>query len=156
MKNDYYEYLNGYSEGDKNIQIEIYEKTEISKENLENIKSLNKEIRLLLFAEVYCPDCRVFVPIVEKMREINPNLKIEIIKRKGNEELMGKYKVTRIPSLIKIEDGKSEVVYEEFPENVKIKIKSCDVEEKYQLIKRYRTGEFNQDIEKELIDKIYT
>ena len=58
--------------------------------------------------------------------------------------------------MIKIEDEKYEVVYEEFPENVKIKIKSCDVEEKYQLIKRYRTGEFNPNIEKELIDKIYT
>lgn len=155
MGKDYKSYLQGSKDEHRKIQESIFEKITLSEEGIKKIKEIDRKIKLLVFAEVYCPDCRVFIPFIEKIRAENENIKVEIVKRSGNEdEMEKKYGLTRIPSAVKIENGEKRVIYEEFPETLKEKIKDKNGMEKIELITHYRMGKFNIEIEKELIEKI--
>ncbi len=117
MGKDYKSYLQGSTDEHRKIQESIFEKITLSEEGIKKIKEIDRKIKLLVFAEVYCPDCRVFIPFIEKIRAENENIKVEIVKRSGNEdEMEKKYGLTRIPSAVKIENGEKRVIYEEFPE----------------------------------------
>ena len=60
-------YLN--SEGDtenKERQLKIINKIILSDESVQKIKNINKEIKILAVAEIYCPDCRAVVCFCDK------------------------------------------------------------------------------------------
>ena len=61
-------YLN--SEGDtenKERQLKIINKIILSDESVQKIKNINKEIKILAVAEIYCPDCRAVVCVMGKI-----------------------------------------------------------------------------------------
>ena len=46
--------------------LEIYNEVEIDKELFNKIKSINKPIYILAFAELWCPDCIINLPALKK------------------------------------------------------------------------------------------
>ena len=47
-------------------QLKIIDKITLSEETEKAVKSINKEIKILCLAQVYCPDCRAIVPFMKK------------------------------------------------------------------------------------------
>ena len=70
-------YLN--SEGDtenKERQLKIINKIILSDVSVQKIKNINKEIKILAVAEVYCPDCRAVVYVLDKIYVLDGQIKI--------------------------------------------------------------------------------
>ncbi|HHX2505739.1 TPA: thioredoxin family protein [Neisseria subflava] len=68
----YAEYLDFDTEEDKLKQQQLYQATELSAQTVVAVKKISRPQNWLLAAAPYCPDCRVFVPFIQKMAELNP------------------------------------------------------------------------------------
>lgn len=92
-------------ESEENIAKRIkerYEKTMLDEDLIEKIK-FKDEVNILAFAESWCPDSQVNVPIVAKIASYNKNFKLRILKREGNEEHMRPYYIdgkAKIPTFV--------------------------------------------------------
>lgn len=133
-------------------QLKIMDKITISSESEEKIKSISKEINILAVAEVFCPDCRAIVPFLEKFSKINNNIKIKYAKREDVSDLLiQKTGVAKLPTLFYNDGEKLQLILLEFP-----KVVLDDMEknkENYDEIKyNFRTGKYNDKIEKELVN----
>ena len=149
--NDFNEYLNYSDETDKAKQLKIMDKIMLSEETEEKIKSISKKIAFLIFAEPYCPDCRAFVPFMEKFAELNPMVHVTYLSRKDNLELLASLsEEARIPSMFSYVQGKGHLVYLELPNFVWERIKNG--EDSSELRYNYRTGVYNKELEKELLN----
>ena len=133
-------------------QLKIIDKIELSAETEKTVKSINKEIKILCFAQVYCPDCRAIVPFIKKFSDLNSNIKIDYLPREGHEDLLKKLTDTvKIPTLVSQKEDKLSVFLLEFPNIVQKEMKENP--ENYDEIKyNFRIGKYNKEIEKELID----
>lgn len=133
-------------------QLKIIDKITLSEETEKAVKSINKEIKILCFAQVYCPDCRAIVPFMKKFSELNSNIKVNYLPREGNEELLKKLTETvKIPTLVYEKENNMSVFLLEFPNVVQKAMKENP--ENYDEIKyNFRTGKYNQEIEKELVN----
>ena len=77
----YTEYLDFDTEEDKLKQQQLYQATELSVQTAAAVKKISRPQNWLLAAAPYCPDCRVFVPFIQKMAELNPNIRVNYIAR---------------------------------------------------------------------------
>ena len=87
---------------------------------------------------------------MQKFAELNPNIKIKYKTKEDAKDL--KYgNIEKIPTLIRYTDDTDEIFLSEFPKVVK---KMMEEEpEKFEDIKyNFRTGKYNTEIEKELVD----
>jgi thiol-disulfide isomerase/thioredoxin len=151
--NDFNEYLDYSTEEDKAKQLRIMDKILLSEGAKEKIKSIDKKISFMIFAEPYCPDCRAFVPFMEKFAELNPLIHVTYLSRKDNLELLASLsKEARIPSMFAYINGKGRLVYLELPNFVWQRIK--DGEDQSELRYNYRTGVYNKELEEELLEII--
>ena len=147
------DYLNFSDNGEySQKQLKIIDKIELSAETEKTVKSINKEIKILCFAQVYCPDCRAIVPFMKKFSDLNSNIKIDYLPREGHEDLLKKLTDTvKIPTLVSQKEDKLSVFLLEFPNIVQKEMKENP--ENYDDIKyNFRIGKYNKEIEKELID----
>ncbi len=155
---------NGYLESDlleyKEKQEKIFSKIELSDNNIKKIKKIHNTVNLVVFAEVYCPDCRALVPYIEKIRSLNNKINVSIFPRKGNENYLTAHsKEGKIPTVLMEDLKKGDEIFvpilEEFPEKIKSEILSLtNEEEKSNFIYEYRTGHRNNEIENYLVEKI--
>ncbi len=130
----------------KEKTLELYEKISIPEALTQEIRKLNRTINVLVFAEIWCPDCMINVPVLQKMSDINSNIKIRIVSRSGNEALMEAYKLKgkpKIPTFVFMNEGYEELgIFIEQPKVVKeVELKGKQVE----IIvakRKYRKGEF--------------
>ena len=122
---------NGYLESDlleyREKQEKIFEKIELSQKNIKKIKGIHNTVNLVVFAEIYCPDCRALIPYIEKIKNLNSKINVSIFPRKGNENYLTAHsKEGKIPTIL-MEDLKKgdEIfvpVFEEFPDKIKNEI----------------------------------
>ena len=151
--NDFSEYLNYSDETDKEKQLKIMDKIILGEDTKEKIRTINKGLSFVIFAEPYCPDCRAFVPFMEKFAELNPLIQVTYLSRKDNLELLVSLsKEARIPSMFAYVNGKTTLVYMELPNFVWKRIKNG--EDESELRYSYRTGVYNKEVEKELLDVV--
>jgi len=147
-----------YMESSTKEQLEIYNKTFISDENIVKLKKLDENINVIAFSEGYCPDCNVSLPMLKRFQEINSKILIYIFKRVGNEKFLEEnLGEARIPTFMFFDkDMKALGVYVEFPKELKERIISEKIDEKKKLIEDYRQGKYNLLIEEEFLDIIFS
>lgn len=157
---DYISYLDSDLAEYKEKQEKIYEKIVLDKKNVKKIKSINKIVNLIVFAELYCPDCRALIPYVEKIKSLNSHINISIFPRKGNETFMERHTGTaKIPTVL-IEDLKKGdetflPIFVEFPDQIRDELEAIETEEdRESYIYNYRTGKRNSEIEEFIVKKI--
>lgn len=149
--NDFKNYLEYSEQEHKEKQLKIMDKITISEDTADQIKKINKKLEFLIFAEPYCPDCRSFVPFMEKFAEINPNIKVDYLSRTNNMELLSSLsKEARIPSMFYHIKDKYYIAYLELPKFVWDRINKG--EDSNELRYNYRTGVYNKELEKELLE----
>jgi len=77
-----------------------------SEEAVSAMSSVNEKSTWLLITESWCGDAAHIVPVINKMAELNPNIKLRIVLRDDNEELMDAFLTNggrAIPKLIMLD-----------------------------------------------------
>lgn len=156
---DYNEYLISSLKEYHLKQDEIYEKISLTEEVIEKVKEIRINTNIIVFAEIYCPDSRIVLPLVEKMRQINDRLNVYIFPRAGNEKYMELHtEHSKIPSIMVEDIGLPEdeliLIYEEFLPSFKKDLELSAETERGNLISKYRTGNYNNEIQNYLIHEI--
>ncbi|QZY54701.1 thioredoxin family protein [Crassaminicella profunda] len=152
------EFVNKDKDTYKERTLEVYKNIAID-ESLENdILGIKEIVNILVFAEIWCPDCMINVPALQKMIEINPNFAISIVSREGNEVFMDNYKVngkTKIPTfLIMDKNFKPLGAFIEQPQILK------DIEGKGKQVeiivakRKYKKGEYIVETIKEILNMV--
>jgi len=156
---NYEGYLNSDLLEYKVKQEKIFDKIELSLETQKKIKLIKNTVNIVIFAEIYCPDCRAVVPFLEKFSRLNNNFNINIFPREGNKSYISKHsKFSYIP-LVLLEDiskGEDEFVniLEGSLPRIMSKMDNSVSKEREEAIYEFRTGKNNLELENYLIDKI--
>lgn len=131
-----------------------YEKTSLSEGAKEKLGKLISSRKVVGFSEGYCPDCVAVLPYMERMKEENKNIDFTIKHKTGNEEALVEVAgESRIPLLISFdENGEPLSVFLEFPEKLKAEMRSAAIEDKKELVVKFRSGAYNNLIEEALLD----
>lgn len=90
--------------------VEITKVISICDEYVEKIKNFDKPYNFLLSAESWCPYVRATIPVLVKMTQINPNIKLSIITEgRGFKYLREKLKISEelyvIPTLAILDEN---------------------------------------------------
>ncbi|ADD03263.1 conserved hypothetical protein [Thermoanaerobacter italicus Ab9] len=141
-------------ESEENIAKRIkdrYEKTVLDEDLIEKIK-FKDEVNILAFAESWCPDSQVNVPIVAKIASYNKNFKLRILKREGNEEYMKPYYIdgkAKIPTFVFMDKDFKEIGHWiERPGIVKELAKSGEEDWR----RDYLKGKYDKNIIEEIVN----
>lgn len=149
---NYKEYLKNGSEMDAAKQEKILTKIEINQDLQEKIKAYDKKVELMVFAELFCPDCKATVAILEKVAELNDNINITYYPRTTNLEVLQKLSgAAKIPTVINADT--KEVIMIEFTDYVYEQF-GRDKLAKAEIVYNSRTGKYNNENIEELIAKI--
>ncbi|AOY75149.1 thioredoxin family protein [Clostridium formicaceticum] len=139
--------------------LEIYENIFLEEQLIEKIKKIDKPIYVLAFAEIWCPDCMINVPALQKMRDINENIKIGILPREGNEAYMEDYKVggkTKLPTFVILEENyKEKGVFIETPKIVRDIVANGNEVEVIVAKRKYKKGEYITNTIEEILAIIF-
>ncbi|AFK85981.1 MULTISPECIES: thioredoxin family protein [Thermoanaerobacterium] len=118
-------------------------------ESIKNIKNSSRVSSVLAFAESWCPDCQVSVPIMAKICDIL-EIDFHILKRKGHEEEMMalcKEKEARIPTFVFLNHDFNVLdIWIERPKAIKELVAKGD--------NSFRSGYVNGAYDKEIIDEL--
>lgn len=150
------EYLNKQQEKYGDVQNKAYENTILSEATKNTIKDLNDTIHLAVFSEGFCPDCIVTIPFIQRLKEENPKLNVHIFPRTGFEDFLNDaVGDTRIPTVITFDSSMNpKGAYVEMPKELSSKMTNLSMDERKALISEYRSGKYNDLIEKNLLDII--
>lgn len=149
------EFVNLDEDSYKEKTLSIFQTIKIDNELENRIKNVNKKINILICAEMWCPDCMINVPVVEKMRQINENINLSIVERENNEEYFSKYvsgENVKIPTFIFFDGDFNEIgSFVERPNYVK-EIQSSDNQPlKIVTMRKYKKGEFTCETLKDIL-----
>ena len=138
------------------IQDKTYVNTELSSNAKEKIKRLDKVVHAAIFTEGFCPDCIVTIPFVQRLAEENSNLKVHLFHRSDFEGFLEKaVGCINIPAVITFtEDMDPKGAYVEMPKELVEKLPIISNNERKVLVAEYRSGKYNDLIEKDLLDII--
>ncbi|MEG1255564.1 thioredoxin family protein [Clostridium sp.] len=150
------EYLKKQHDKYGDIQDKIYEGTELSDTTKEKIKTLDKVIHTAIFTEGFCPDCIVTIPFLQRLCEENKNLKIHLFPRTGFEDFLNEaVGGLSIPAVITFSENMDpKGAYVEMPKELSKKMPLISNDERKVLVAEYRSGKYNDLIEKDLLDII--
>ncbi len=83
--------------------------------SVDTISAFDKSVIWLVLTESWCGDAAIALPVMNKIAELNPNIRFRVLLRDGNSELMDRFltKGTKsIPKLIVVDQGTKSVVAE--------------------------------------------
>ncbi|WP_035289115.1 thioredoxin family protein [Clostridium sp. KNHs214] len=143
---EYTDFLDSKDLDTKNKVLEIYNNIEIGRDLEDKIKGIDKEVDIIAFAEIWCPDCMINVPALEKIHILNPKINFKVVSREGNENYLDNYAVDgkpKIPTFI-VTDKNEKVLgaFIERPEIVRKVENSGNQVDVIVTKKKYRKGEF--------------
>ena len=151
-------FLNKDKDIDRQKTLDIYNNIDLEDDLIERIKEIDVPIYILVFAEIWCPDCMINIPALQKIAHINPNVKISILPREGNEKYMTRYEIAgkpKIPTFVILDDEYEEMgAFIENPKKLKEIAKQSNEVEVTILRRKYRKGAYIKDTIIEILDII--
>lgn len=138
--------------------LEMYANINLPEAVEARIKAINHRVNILVFAEIWCPDCLINVPALQKLKDTNSNIHIRILPRDGNEEVLAPYKVggkIKIPTFIVLDKDYKEIgSFIETPIIVRDVVNRGNQVEIIVAQRKYRKGEFINNTIEELLNII--
>jgi len=152
------EMLNKSDEPYRNKCEEIINNVKVDENILNNIKSITKQINILAFAEIWCPDCQINLPAIDAISKNNNNIQFKIVPRDGNESYLEKHKVdgkAKIPTFIIMDENFNEIgAFIEIPSIVKDVINRGNQVELIVTKREYRNGKYVSNTIEDILDII--
>lgn len=152
------EFVNTDTSTYKENTLQVYNSINFEDEYIEKIKSIDRTINILVCAEMWCPDCMINVPVLEKMKELNPNINISIVKKEGNENFFSKYAINgviKIPTFVVFDENFNELgSFVEHPKKVTEVISKGNQPNIIVTMRKYRKGEYAQETLKDILELI--
>lgn len=152
----YKEYLNKATNEQLEMILRHEECEKITKEGIDKVKNLKKKVDILVFAELRCEDAATTIPILNQLCNLNEKINVKFYYKTENEEFISKLIGDgKIPTIISMNEEKRVLdSYLEFPRIVREKIAGKSDEDRKKVVKQVRSGNFNKDIQNDLIELI--
>ena len=152
------EFVNMDEDSYKEKTLEVFNSIDFSGEFVERVKSIDKNVKILICAEIWCPDCMINVPVVEKMRNMNNKIEISIVSREGNEEFFKKFnngEKARIPTFIFYDEEFNLLgTFIERPRIVKEVYRTDNQTTIIVTMRKYRKGEYTEETLKDILNTL--
>lgn len=152
------EFVNKDNDTYREKTLEILNSIKFDDQSVKKVKRINKKINVLICAELWCPDCMINVPVIEKMRKYNSNISISIVGRDGHEEFFKKFSKSdsvRIPTFIFYDEKFNELgSFVEYPKVIRDIVERGNQPNIIVAKRKYRKGEYAQDTLKDILDII--
>ena len=136
--------------------LEIFNQINFDEEYIHKIKNINRKINVIICAEMWCPDCMINVPVLEKMRKYNDNINISIVGKEGNEEYFKKYahgESVKIQTFVFYDEDFNEIgSIIEHPKKIKDIIANGNQPNIIVAMRKYRKGEYAQETLKDILE----
>lgn len=152
------DFVNNDEDTYRDKTLEIYNSLKFSNKLIEKIKSIDKNIKVLVCAEIWCPDCMINVPVLKKMQDYNKNIQISIVKKEGNENFFKYYSISdsiKIPTFIFYDDKFNKLgSFIEYPKKIKDVVSKGNQSRIIVTKRKYRKGEYAQETLKDILNII--
>lgn len=136
--------------------LEILESINFDEEYIKEINSINEEVNILIYGEIWCADCMINIPVVEKMKQYNNKVKMSIVNKEIKIENNVKLEEhIRLPTFIVYDKDFNELgTFKEFPRKLKEIMESGNESNSLVNIRKYRKGDFTQETLKDILHLI--
>lgn len=152
------EFISSDDESYKEKALEIYHNIQIDEGLINRIEAVKKKINVLVFAEMWCPDCVINLPALKKICDLNPNIVMRAVAREGNEECMEDYKINgkaKIPTFVFMDESFNVLgSFIEIPDVIKEIVSKGDQVDIIVAKRKYRKGEFTKETIQDILKKI--
>ncbi|KPU26522.1 hypothetical protein TR13x_09585 [Caloranaerobacter sp. TR13] len=143
------EFVNKDKDTYREKTLEILNKIKLNDDLINKVKSIDKKIKVLVCAEIWCPDCMINVPVLEKIRQYNQNIDISIVEKDGNEDFFIKYSEedrVKIPTFVFFDENFKELgSFVEHPKKIKEIISKGNQPNIIVAMRKYRKGEYAEE-----------
>lgn len=150
------EFVNQDTDAYKEKTLQILEKIDFNEEQKKKIKLIDKKINVLICAEMWCPDCMINVPVIEKMKLLNDNINISIVGKEGNEEVFKKYapeENIKIPTFVFHDENFEEMgSIVEYPKKIAQILSDGNQARRIVAMRKYRKGEYANETLNDILD----
>lgn len=136
--------------------LKTLESIDFEKEYIEKIKSIDKNINILVCGEIWCADCMLNIPVVEKMRKYNDKIKVSIVNKDMIlESNLNLEKQMKLPTFIIYDEEFNELgIFTEYPKKIKEIIEDGNESNFLVNIRKYRKGGYAQETLKDILEII--
>ncbi|KNF07948.1 hypothetical protein CLPU_10c00020 [Gottschalkia purinilytica] len=138
--------------------LEILDKITFEEEYINKIKSIKHKVNILVCAEMWCPDCMINLPVIQKMKQYNNNIEISIIEKEGNEEFFKEFcpsEKIKIPTFIIYDENFKELgTFIEHPKALKEIVAKGNEPNIIVCMRKYNKGEYAQETLKDILEVI--
>lgn len=138
--------------------LEILSGISVEEDIVQKIEKIKSPIYILAFAEIWCPDCMINVPALQKLKELSPLIDFRILPREGNEEYLNDYKLggkAKIPTFIVMDKDFEELgSFIEHPKALRDVLNKGSEIEVVVARRKYRRGELVSETLRELLNII--
>lgn len=136
--------------------LEVLESINFEEESIEKIKSIDEKINILICGEIWCADCMINIPVIEKMRTYNENINISIVSKDQIRESDIKIEShIKLPTFIVYDKDFNELgFFTEHPRKIKEIIESGNESNFLVTIRKYRKGEYTGETLKDILNII--
>lgn len=152
------EFVNQDADAYKEKTLQILGEIQFEAEQVNDIRQINDKVHILVCAEMWCPDCMINVPVIEKMRLLNSNINISIVGKEGNEEFFKKYapeESVKIPTFVVFNKDFEEMgSLVEHPTIIKDILVSSNQPNRIVAMRKYRKGEYAKETLDDLLQII--
>ncbi len=152
------EFVNQDTDAYKEKTLKILDTIKFTEEQLKRIRAINKKLYILICAEMWCPDCMINVPVVEKMRQLNKNISLSIVGKERTLDFFQKYALdekVRIPTFVFLNEEFNEMgSIVEHPRIIREILASGNQPNRIVAMRKYRKGEYAQEILNDILEII--
>ena len=139
--------------------VEMYEGIVLEEERTKEIRGITRPVNILAFAEIWCPDCIINLPALQKIKDLNKKVNFKIVARDGNESYMQAYELggkAKIPTFIVFDENFKEELghFIEIPKTLRNTIMASTQAERIVIKRKYNKGEYIRDTIQELLEII--
>lgn len=133
--------------------LEILESIDFDEQYIKEIENISEEVNILIYGEIWCADCMINIPVAEKMRQLNNNIKVSIVNKEIKIENNVKLEEhIRLPTFIVYDKDFNELgTFKEYPRKLKEIMESGNESNSLVNIRKYRKGAFINETLKDIL-----
>lgn len=143
------EFVNQDTDDYKEKTLEILGGIQFEADQVSKIEQINQKVYILICAEMWCPDCMINVPVIEKMRLLNDNISLSVVSKEGNQDFFKKYtpeEGIKIPTFVVFNKDFEEMgSLVEHPKAIKDILASSNQANRIVAMRKYRKGEYAKE-----------